>query len=97
LLGFLWLCSVFTFFLGKKSNKKSQGRAAYIPFLPGSFIGLLYYCGFNIGSLLLNSMRLVLLGDAMTLLGMCRGALLGFCTTVALALDLYSLIQCGWW
>jgi hypothetical protein len=62
---FLNRCSMqvaFFFFLINPStplrrSKKNQGKKDYIPFLPGSFNGLLYYCGINIISLLLSSMR----------------------------------------
>ena len=50
---------LFFFFLIKKRNKKNQGRKDYIPFLPGSYVQRLYYCRFNIISLLLNSSSLL--------------------------------------
>jgi len=64
--GSLFFVASFFFFLIKKRNlptgrqaKKNQGRKDYTSFLPGSYVQRLYYCDFNICSLLLNSKRLL--------------------------------------
>jgi len=44
----------FAFFFLDKKKAKNQGRKDYIPFLPCSYVQQLYYCGFNISSLLLD-------------------------------------------